>query len=77
MNYIEYIKENEGTYESIINDKDFPNELKKIDKENKIIKVSIDGIIIEDYKWILNYNDDSWINEYCKRLKKHEGIKIR
>lgn len=76
MNYIEYVKGNKE-YCIIVDDNDLPNELKKLDKENKIIEVSIDGFIIDNYKWILNYNNDCWIDEYCKRLKKHEGIKIR
>ena len=75
MNCIEFVKGNKEYY-IIVNDNDFTNELKKIDKENKIIEVSIDGFIIEDYKWLLNYSNDEWINEYCKRLKKHEGIRF-
>lgn len=75
MNCIEFVKGNKEYY-IIVNDNDFTNELKKIDKENKIIEVSIDGFIIEDYKWLLNYSNDEWTNEYCKRLKKHEGIRF-
>ena len=75
MNCIEFVKGNKEYY-IIVNDNELPKELKKIDKENKIIEVSIDGFIIEDYKWLLNYSNDEWINEYCKRLKKHEGIRF-
>lgn len=76
MNYIEYVKGNKE-YCIIVDDNDLPNELKKIEKENDSIEVIIDDFIIEDYKWLLNYNNDCWIDEYCKRLKKHEDIKIR
>lgn len=79
MNYIEYIKGNkEGSYCIMANDDDFPNELKGVieDKNNTIIEVTVDGITIEDYQWILNYSDDEWTNEYCERLHTREGIRL-
>ena len=75
MNYIELVKGNKE-YCIIVDDNDLPNELKKIEKENDSIEITIDGIKIEDYKWLLNYSDDSWIDEYCKRLKNKDGIII-
>lgn len=78
MNYVEFINKNERI-EVISSDNDFPNELKKIleNKENEIIEVSVDNfIIIENYSWILKYDNNDWIDEYCKRLKKHEGIRF-
>ena len=75
MNYIELVKGNKE-YCIIVDDNDLPNELKKIGKENDSIEITIDGIKIEDYKWLLNYSDDSWIDEYCKRLKNKDGIII-
>lgn len=77
MNYVEFINKNERI-EVISSDNDFPKELKKIleNKENEIIEVSVDSFIIENYSWILKYDNDDWTNEYCKRLKKHEGIRF-
>lgn len=77
MNYIEFVNKNEGI-EIISSDNDFPNELKKVleNKENKIIEVSVDSFIIENYEWILKYHNDDWTDEYCKRLKKHDGIRF-
>lgn len=77
MNYIEFVNKNEGI-EIISSDNDFPKELKKVleNKENKIIEVSVDSFIIENYEWILKYNNDDWTDEYCKRLKKHDGIRF-
>lgn len=77
MNYVEFINKNERI-EVISSDNDFPKELKKIleNKENEIIEVSVDSFIIENYSWILKYDNNNWIDEYCKRLKKHEGIKF-
>lgn len=75
MNYIELVKGNKE-YCIIVDDNNLPNELKKIEKENDSIEIIIDGFMIEDYKWLLNYNDDSWIDEYCKRLKNKDGIII-
>lgn len=75
MNCINFTKGNKEYY-IMVNDNELPNELKKIEKENDIIEVTIDGFLIEDYKWILNYTNDNWIDEYCKRLKKHEGIRF-
>lgn len=75
MNCIEFVKGNKEYY-IMVNDNDLPSELKNIEKENDIIEVTIDGFLIEDYKWILNYTNDNWIDEYCKRLKKHEGIRF-
>ena len=77
MNYVEFINKNERI-EVISSDNDFPKELKKIleNKENEIIEVSVDSFIIENYSWILKYDNNNWIDEYCKRLKKHEGIRF-
>ena len=75
MNYIEYVKGNKE-YCIIVDDNNLPGELKKIEKENDSIELTIDGIKIEDHKWILNYNDDRWVDEYCKRLKNKNGIII-
>lgn len=77
MNYVEFINKNERI-EVISSDNDFPKELKKIleNKENEIIEVSVDSFIIENYSWILKYDNNDWIDEYCKRLKKHEGIRF-
>lgn len=77
MNYIEFVNKNEGI-EIISSDNNFPKELKKVleNKENKIIEVSVDSFIIENYEWILKYNNDDWTDEYCKRLKKHDGIRF-
>ncbi len=77
MNYIEFAKGNKRI-EVISSDNDFPKELKKIleNKENEIIEISVDSFIIENYQWILKYNNDDWTDEYCKRLKKHEGIRF-
>ena len=77
MNYIEFAKGNKRI-EVISSDNDFPNELKKVleNKENEIIEISVDSFIIENYQWILKYNNDDWIDEYCRRLKKHEGIRF-
>lgn len=77
MNYIEFVNKNEKI-EIISSDNNFPKELKKVleNKENKIIEVSVDSFIIENYEWILKYNNDDWTDEYCKRLKKHDGIRF-
>lgn len=77
MNYIEFANKNKRI-EVISSDNDFPKELKKIleNKENEIIEISVDTFIIEDYQWILKYNNDDWTDEYCKRLKKHDGIRF-
>lgn len=77
MNYVEFVNKNERI-EVISSDNDFPKELKKVleNKENEIIEVSVDSFIIENYSWILKYNNDDWTDEYCKRLKKHEGIRF-
>ena len=77
MNYVEFINKNERI-EVISSDNDFPKELKKIleNKENEIIEVSVDSFIIENYSWILKYDNNDWIDEYCKRLKKHDGIRF-
>lgn len=77
MNYIELVNKNEKI-EVISSDNNFPKELKKVleNKENKIIEVSVDSFIIENYKWILKYDNDDWTDEYCKRLKKHDGIRF-
>ena len=77
MNYIEFAKGNKRI-EVISSDNDFPKELKKVleNKENEIIEISVDSFIIENYSWILKYHNDNWIDEYCKRLKKHEGIRF-
>lgn len=77
MNYIEFVNKNEGI-EIISSDNDFPNELRELleNKENKIIEVSVDSFIIENYEWILKYDNDDWTDEYCKRLKKHDGIRF-
>lgn len=77
MNYIEFTKGNKRI-EVISSDNDFPKELKKIleNKENEIIEISVDSFIIENYQWILKYNNDDWTNEYCRRLKKHDGIRF-
>lgn len=77
MNYIEFVNKNEKI-EVISSDNNFPKELKKVleNKENKIIEVSVDSFIIENYEWILKYDNDDWTDEYCKRLKKHDGIRF-
>ena len=77
MNYVEFVNKNERI-EVISSDNDFPKELKKVleNKENEIIEVSVDSFIIENYSWILKYDNDDWTDEYCKRLKKHEGIRF-
>lgn len=77
MNYIEFVNKNEKI-EVISSDNNFPKELKKVleNKENKIIEVSVDSFIIENYEWILKYVNDDWTDEYCKRLKKHDGIRF-
>ena len=77
MNYVEFVNKNKRI-EVISSDNDFPKELKKVleNKENEIIEVSIDSFLIKDYQWILKYDNDDWTDEYCKRLKKHEGIRF-
>lgn len=77
MNYIEFVNKNEKI-EVISSDNNFPNELREVleNKENKIIEVSVDSFIIENYEWILKYVNDDWTDEYCKRLKKHDGIRF-
>lgn len=81
MNYVEFVKKgkkSEKRFYIIAEDNNFPKELKEVlkDKENKIVEVSIDTFIIEDYKWILKYDNDDWIDEYCKRLYNRDGIRI-
>lgn len=77
MNYIEFVNKNEKI-EVISSDNNFPKELREAleNKENKIIEVSVDSFIIENYEWILKYDNDDWTDEYCKRLKKHDGIRF-
>ena len=77
MNYVEFVNKNKRI-EVISSDNDFPKELKKVleNKENEIIEVSVDSFLIKDYQWILKYDNDEWTDEYCKRLKKHEGIRF-
>ena len=77
MNYVEFVKGNKRI-EVISSDNDFPKELKKIleNKENEIIEVSVDSFIIKNYSWILKYDNNDWIDEYSKRLKKHDGIRF-
>ena len=77
MNYVEYVNKNKRI-EVISSDNDFPKELRRIseNKENEIIEVSVDTFIIEDYQWILKYDNDDWTDEYCRRLKKHDGIRF-
>ena len=80
MNYIEFVRKSDvekgkkGRLFIMPSDENLCRELKEIVEncDYMITDFRIDHFTVENWNWLLKYDDIDWIDEYCIKIKKHD-----
>ena len=80
MNYIEFVRKSDvekgkkGRLFVMPSDEELCKQLKEIVENSNymITDFRIDHFTVENWNWLLKYDDIDWIDEYCLKIKKHD-----